>query len=108
MAGLACCVHDSSPLKEKFNKLVTEDETLEGNRQALSHRVPTCWNSDLECLLAHMHFKDIVEQLTAVTTNGLQTYCLTEEQWLMSADIQEILLVISILLVYLPLNLHLI
>jgi len=55
-----------------------------------------------------MHFKDIVEQLMAVTTNGLQTYHLTEEQWLMSADIQEILLVISILLVYLPLNLHLI
>src|SRR6266511_3008857 len=108
MAGLARHVHDSSPLKEKFNKLVTEDETLEGNRQALSRRVPTRWNSDLECLLAHMHFKAIVEQLTAVTTNGLQKYYLTEEQWLMSADIQEILLVISILLVYLPLNLHLI
>jgi len=108
MAGLACRVHDFSPLKEKFNKLVTEDETLEGNRQVLSCYVPTRWNSDLECLLTHMHFKDIVEQLTAVTTNGLQTYHLTEEQWLTSADIQEILLVILILPVYLPLNLHLI
>ncbi len=62
MAGLAHRVHDSSPLKEKFNKLVAEDETLKENHQALSCCVPTHWNSDLECLLSSR-------------TYALQRYC---------------------------------
>ena len=93
MAGLARRVHDSATLHEKFADLVKGDTTLTRNRRALSRRVPTRWNSDLECLLSHVYFRNVVEQLTAVSSNGLQAYRLTVEQWGMVDDIKEILLV---------------
>ncbi|KAF8881192.1 hypothetical protein BD779DRAFT_1445737, partial [Infundibulicybe gibba] len=92
ISGLARRVHDSSTLKEKFDKLVSNDESLQGNRRALSRRVPTRWNSDLECLLAHFYFKDIVEQLTATASLNLKAYRLTSLQWKVSEDVREVLL----------------
>ena len=86
-------MHDSSTLKEKFDKLVADDKLLEGNRRALSRRVATRWNSDLECLLAHFHFKDIVEQLTAIPSLKLGDFRLNAEQWKMAEDVREVLLV---------------
>ena len=93
VAGLACHVHDNAVLKEKFEKLVSADEELHGQRRALTRQVPTWWNYDLECLDAHFYFCDIIEQLTAVSSNGLQAYHLTHEQWEIASDVQEVLLV---------------
>ncbi|KAF9456926.1 hypothetical protein BDZ94DRAFT_1122863, partial [Collybia nuda] len=92
IAGLTHCVHDSAALKERFANLVESDESLAGSRRALSCCVPTCWNADLECLMAHTHFKDIVEQLTSIASLGLKGYQLSEAQWKMADDVQEILL----------------
>ncbi|KJA15693.1 hypothetical protein HYPSUDRAFT_148731 [Hypholoma sublateritium FD-334 SS-4] len=93
VAGLARRVHDSSTLKEKFDKLVSETESLEGNRTALVRRVPTRWNSDLDCLLAHFYFKEVIEQLTAIPSLGLKHYSLSDSQWKLAEDVREILLV---------------
>lgn len=81
MAGLACHVHDGSTLKEKFKKLVEDDEDLEGSKTALIRCVPTRWNSDFNCLDSHVHFKNVIQQLTAVGANKLQAYRLTSAQW---------------------------
>ncbi|KAF8958350.1 hypothetical protein BDZ97DRAFT_1668665 [Flammula alnicola] len=93
VSGLARRVHDSSTLKEKFDKLVSDTDSLKGNRQALIHRVPTRWNSDLDCLLSHFYFKEVIEQLTAIQSLGLKKYSLSSEQWKMAEDVREILLV---------------
>ncbi|TFK28319.1 hypothetical protein FA15DRAFT_584588, partial [Coprinopsis marcescibilis] len=48
VAGLACCVHDSSTLKEEFDGQVrtmhSMGRILEGNKTRLDRHVPTCWN----------------------------------------------------------------
>ncbi|KAF8220325.1 hypothetical protein L208DRAFT_1018046, partial [Tricholoma matsutake] len=36
VAGLACRVHDSSTLREKFDRLVQEDTELEGSMKMLT------------------------------------------------------------------------
>ena len=93
VAGLARRVHDNAVLKEKFEKLVSADEELHDQWRALTRQVPTRWNYDLECLDAHFYFRDIIEQLTAISSNGLQAYRLTHEQWEIASDVQEVLLV---------------
>jgi len=93
MAGLARRVHDSPTLKEKFDKLVEEDMALAGSWRTLTRRVPTRWNSDLACLLSHMYFKDVIQQLTAIPSLSLRSYALTDKQWKVAEDISEILLV---------------
>jgi hypothetical protein len=90
---LARRVHDGSTLKEKFDKLVEADTSLLGNKRALDRRVPTRWNSDLKCLEAHVYFKSPVQQLTAVASNKLQAYRLTDEQWDLAENLSEVLAV---------------
>lgn len=72
---------------------MARDQSLEGNRRALARRVPTRWNSDLDCLLSHFYFREVIQQLTAVSSNNLQAYRLTPEQWKMAEDVREVLLV---------------
>ncbi|KAF8495270.1 hypothetical protein F5888DRAFT_1794991 [Russula emetica] len=93
LAGLARHVHDGATLKEKFDKLVQEDEELEGSKKALDRRVTTWWNSDLTCLEAHVHFKNIIQQLTGVATNKLQAYRLSGQQWELADDLIEVLMI---------------
>jgi len=93
MSGLSRRVHDSPTLKEKFDKLVEEDPAIAGTQRTLARRVPTCWNSDLACLLSHIYFKDIIEELTSKTSLGLKSYRLSDAQWKMAEDVREILLV---------------
>ncbi|KAI0246221.1 hypothetical protein BJV78DRAFT_1277267 [Lactifluus subvellereus] len=93
VAGLAHRVHDSATLKEKFDKLVQEDDELEGNKKALDRRVTTWWNSDLTCLEAHVHFKNVIQQLTGVATNKLQAYRLSDQQWDLADDLIEALMI---------------
>jgi hypothetical protein len=99
VAGLARRVHDSATLKEKFDKLVQEDDELEGSKKALDHRVTTWWNSDLTCLEAHVHFKNVIQQLTGVATNKLQAYRLSNQQWGLADDLIEVLMVCNMFLV---------
>jgi hypothetical protein len=91
VAGLARRVHDGSTLKEKFDKLVEDDEDLKGSKMALIRRVPTRWNSDFNCLGSHVHFKNAIQQLTAVATNKLEAYRLTSEQWELADELLEVL-----------------
>ncbi|TFK37814.1 hypothetical protein BDQ12DRAFT_607102, partial [Crucibulum laeve] len=49
-------------------------------------------NSDLVCLQSHIYFRAIVEQLTGPPANKLQSYELTEEQWLLAGAVEEVLL----------------
>jgi hypothetical protein len=53
----------------------------------------TQWNSDLNCLEAHVHFKNVIQQLTGVATNKLQAYQLSDEQWELADDLVEVLMV---------------
>ena len=42
-------------------------------------------------LAAHLHFKNVVEAITGVSGNKLQPYHLSEEQWQLADDVQEVL-----------------
>jgi hypothetical protein len=90
-------VHDSTTLHEKFDKLVQEDDELEGNMQMLTRHVPTRWNSDFDCLKAHIHFKSIIQSLTGVAAHKLQAYQLTDSQWRLAEDLKLILEVFNFL-----------
>ena len=96
VAGLARHVHDGATLKEKFDKLVQEDEELEGSKRALDRRVSTRWNSDLTCLEAHIHFKNVIQQLTGVAANKLQAYRLSDKQWELAENLIDVLMVSNI------------
>ena len=98
MAGLARCVHDNSTLKEKFDILVSNDKNLPGDKTALDRHVPTCWNSDLICLDAHLYFRSPVKQLTGTAINKLQAYQLLEEQWNLAETLSAILEVIIMII----------
>ena len=83
-------MHDSTTLHEKFDKLVQKDDELEGNMQMLTQHVPTEWNTDFDCLRAHIHFKSIIQSLTGVAENKLQAYQLTDSQWKLAEDLKLI------------------
>jgi hypothetical protein len=84
-------VHDNSTLNEKFQDLIDKDSDLKSNKRALDQCVPTRWNSDLDCLAAHLHFKNTIQSITAVTENKLKPYRLSDEQWDLVEDVQEVL-----------------
>lgn len=91
VAGLATRVNDSGTLKAIFDSRVTENPTLEGDKRALDRRVPTRWNSEGECLDAHIHFRSVIESMTSTTELRLQSYKLTDDQWNLSYDVSEVL-----------------
>ena len=63
------------------------------NKHALDCCVTTRWNSDFDCLAAHLHFKNIIQSLTGVSENKLKSYRLSDELWDLADDVQEVLLV---------------
>ncbi|KDR68282.1 hypothetical protein GALMADRAFT_42456, partial [Galerina marginata CBS 339.88] len=95
VSGLARRVHDSSPIKERFDSMVATDPTVAGTQRTLARRVPTRWNADLDCLESHFYFRDVVEQLTAIPSLKLKAYHLSTDQWAMASDVQEILLLLD-------------
>jgi hypothetical protein len=60
--------------------------------------VTTQWNSNLACLEAHLHFKNIIQQLTGVAANKLQAYRLSDQQWELAKDLIEVLMVRNLFL----------
>ncbi|KAH6890700.1 hypothetical protein BKA70DRAFT_1035996, partial [Coprinopsis sp. MPI-PUGE-AT-0042] len=93
VSGLARRVHDTSTLKEQFDDLVAQNDQLDGHKTTLDRRVPTRWNSDLNCLQAHFHFRNEVESLTGVSRNKLSAYRLTETQWKIAEDLRDALVI---------------
>ncbi|KAF8797359.1 hypothetical protein BYT27DRAFT_7229009 [Phlegmacium glaucopus] len=92
VAGLACSIQDSSPLKEKFKDLVSRDSELQSSmRDSLAQHVPTQWNSDFDRLYSHLYFKTVIQSMTGVTENKLKAYCLSEDQWDLAEDLQAVL-----------------
>lgn len=97
VAGLARRVHDASNLQEKFEKLVELSQSQQENKEngsqkrALDRRVPTRWNSDFKCLEAHVQFEGPVQQLTSDPSNKLKLYALTDDQWKLAKDLQDVL-----------------
>ena len=73
--------------------MVKVDIALEGDKTALDRRVATCWNSNLACLDAHVHFKNVIQQLTGLASNKLQAYRLTALQWELAEELVDVLLV---------------
>ena len=91
-------MHDSSTLHGKFDRLVQEDDELEGSMKMLTQHVPTRWNSDFDCLKAHIHFKRIVQSHTGMAANKLRAYLLTDSQWRLAEDLTLILEVFDFLM----------
>ena len=79
-------------MKAKFERLLSAHEELsEGEKHALNRRVPTRWNSESDCLEAHIYFRPIVEAITVPTENGLRAYKLTPTQWTLAEDVADVL-----------------
>jgi hypothetical protein len=91
VAGLACCVHDSTTLEATFDDYVARDLELKGSKQTLDRRVPTHRNSDFACLKAHIHFKSVIQAMTAVDSLKLSAYWLNSTQWKLAEDCKDIL-----------------
>ncbi len=93
MAGLARRVHDVSVLNQDFVDRVanSKDSEIADSQHALARRVPTRWNSDFDCLDAHVFFKDTVQAMTGVRANKLTAYRLDDEQWELADEILEVL-----------------
>ncbi|KAF9471507.1 hypothetical protein BDN70DRAFT_819934, partial [Pholiota conissans] len=92
VCGLGRKVHDVGHLTERFKNMVSDDPEVAGTQRTLTRRVATRWNSDLKCLDAHFFFRNIVEQLTAIESLKLRAYQLSDDQWKMSEDVNEVLL----------------
>lgn len=85
-------VHDSGTLKNKFECLVSaHDELSKGEKHALDQRVPTWWNSESDCLEAHIYFHPVIGALTVPTESGLKAYKLTPTQWQLATDVGDVL-----------------
>ncbi|KAF8999756.1 hypothetical protein BDQ17DRAFT_1246114, partial [Cyathus striatus] len=54
--------------------------------------VPTRWNSDLACLSSHIFFQPVIKQLTGNSINKLQQFQLSERQWELAHEVEEVLL----------------
>lgn len=84
-------MHDSTTLKATFDDYVARDLELKGSKQTLDRRVPTRWNSDFACLKAHIHFKSVIQAMTAVDSLKLSAYRLSSTQWKLAEDLKDIL-----------------
>ncbi|KAJ7147415.1 hypothetical protein C8R43DRAFT_889998, partial [Mycena crocata] len=92
VAGLARRVHDSnSTLGTSFSAFVQSDPKLPNDRDTLTRRVPTRWNSDKACLESHIYFRGPIESLTAVSAHKLQSFRLTDPQWQLAKVLNGIL-----------------
>ncbi|KAJ7909565.1 hypothetical protein B0H13DRAFT_2330270 [Mycena leptocephala] len=92
VAGLARRVHDSaSTLGVKFQNLVSADNKLIEERNTLTRRVPTRWNSDYACIDSHLYLRDPVEALTGQAGNKLSSFRLTSVQWSLPKEVKDVL-----------------
>ena len=83
-----------------FRTLLLQDPELKTSKRALDRHVPTRWNTDFDCLSAHLHFKNIIQAMTGVSEYKLKAYQLNDEQWDLVDDIAEVLMVFFNLFYY--------
>lgn len=91
-------MNDSSTLKSRFDGLVNAEalrpeSEISGTKVSLDRRVSTRWNSELGCIDAHLSLYSVVQQLTGIRELKLQSFILTEEQFLLTKDLREVLIV---------------
>ena len=85
-------------IEDQIQHLLSAHEELsKADKRSLDRRVPTWWNSESNCLEAHLYFQPIVEALTIPTENGLRAYKLTPTQWSLAMDVGDVLEVSNIL-----------
>jgi hypothetical protein len=102
IAGLARKIHDNNTLGEQFTVLAVASKDVIGNQHALVRRVPTRWNSEKDCIDSHVNLRPVVESITGNSANKLGAFKLSEEQWKLTLELKDVLIV-SASLCYLPL-----
>lgn len=91
VSGLARRVSDSPTIEAVFRELVDKDPELDKNQRALTRRVATRWNTDRAALNSHLYFKGPVQWLTGSSKHNLKRYALDDEQWVLAAELNNVL-----------------
>ncbi|KAL1743062.1 hypothetical protein HDZ31DRAFT_41814, partial [Schizophyllum fasciatum] len=93
VAGLARRLNDSpSSLKPSWlDSLTSKGGDLPHNKETLSRRVATRWNSTCDCLNDHLLLKPVVMDFTDKTELKLKAYRLTPDQWDLAQQLHELL-----------------
>ncbi|KAG9081574.1 hypothetical protein FRC06_005502 [Ceratobasidium sp. 370] len=82
VAGLANRAHKSAVVQHTFEEIVSKIPSLScSKRRTLARRMATRWNTEVECLRSHVHFRPAVKKLTADRNLSLKQYELTDAQW---------------------------
>lgn len=72
----------SAVVQHRFEEIVSSIPNLSrSKRRALARRIATRWNTELDCLRSHVHFRSAIKQLVADRDLSLKRYDLTESQW---------------------------
>lgn len=72
----------SNVVQHRFEEIIAKIPSLSrSKRRALARRIATRWDTDLNCLRSHVHFRSAVKQITADRDLSLKRYELTEPQW---------------------------
>ncbi|KAL1707230.1 hypothetical protein EV121DRAFT_278135 [Schizophyllum commune] len=92
VAGLARRINDApSTLGVAFEKFVKSAPPENDDRNRISRRVATRWNSDYKCLDDYLVLKAAVEALTSQSDLKLHAYRLTQRQWELSKELRDLL-----------------
>ncbi|KAL1673131.1 hypothetical protein EV122DRAFT_294382 [Schizophyllum commune] len=92
VAGLARRINDApSTLGVAFEKFVKSAPPENDDRNRISRRVATRWNSDFKCLDDYLALKAAVEALTSQSDLKLQVYRLTQRQWDLAKELRDLL-----------------
>ncbi|KAI5828050.1 hypothetical protein K523DRAFT_373910 [Schizophyllum commune Tattone D] len=92
VAGLARRINDApSTLGVAFEKFVQSAPPENDDRNKISRRVATRWNSDYKCLDDYLILKAAVEALTSQSDLKLNAYRLTQRQWELSKELRDLL-----------------
>ncbi|KIJ94452.1 hypothetical protein K443DRAFT_110410 [Laccaria amethystina LaAM-08-1] len=90
-------IHDAVQKMASRGVTITAEEEMKALKHfpvvSLDRCVTIHWNSDFDCLAAHLHFRNIIQSLTGVSENKLKAYRLSDELWDLAEDVQEVLLV---------------
>jgi hypothetical protein len=82
VAGLASRANKSPVVQQKFEEHVATFPGLSSSAHpSLATRMPTRWNTELNCLRSHVHKRPAVKLLTSDRDLSLKKYQLTEPQW---------------------------
>ena len=69
--------------------LATASKEVTGNQTSLVCQVPTCWNSEKDCVDTHCHLKPIVLLITG--NPKLKPFKLSDEQWALAEELRDVL-----------------